>query len=61
MMLVTTPFWVSVVATGQTTVVAVSTTVVTPPRVWVPLGTVVTVAPHTVVVSVTTTVVAGKV
>lgn len=49
------------VATGQVTVVAVSTTVVTPPTVWVPLGTSVPVAPQTVVESVTVKVLAGTV
>lgn len=47
------------VAYGQTTVVEVSTIVVTPPKVWVPLGTAVVVAPHTVVSEVTVRVVAG--
>ena len=35
---------------GAVTVVALSTTVVTPPRVWVPLGTCVVDAAQTVVV-----------
>jgi hypothetical protein len=61
-MLVTTPLGCDeVVAYGHTTVVSVSTTVVTPPRVWVPEGTVVVDAAQTVVVSVSVTVVAGKV
>lgn len=61
MTLVTTPLDSVVVATGQVTVVAVSTTVVTPPTVWVPGVTWVLVAPQTVVVSERVTVVAGTV
>lgn len=62
MTLVTTPSAaVLVVAYGQTMVVDVATTVVTPPSVCVPLGTVVVEAPHTVVVSVSVTVSAGNV
>lgn len=61
MWLVTTPDSVLVVATGQTTVVDVRTTVVTPPMVWVPAGTLVEVAAQTVVVEVTVNVVAGMV
>lgn len=48
-----------VVAYGTVKVVGLETTVVTPPTVWVPLGTAVVVAPHTVVAEVTMTVVAG--
>lgn len=58
--LVTTPLFVFSAAYGQVTVVAWVTTVVTPPRVWVPLGTSVVDAAQTVVVSWTMTVVAGK-
>jgi hypothetical protein len=61
MTLVTTPEWVVVVATGQTTVVEARTTVVTPPTVWVPAGTDAEVAAQTVVVSVMVSVVAGMV
>ena len=57
----TTPELVVVVATGQTTVVDVRTTVVTPPTVFVPAGTVVELAPQTVVVEVTVRVIAGMV
>lgn len=49
------------VAYGQVTVVAVVTEVVTPPTVWVPLGTSVPVASQTVVASVTVRVLAGTV
>ena len=59
--LVTTPELVETVAYGQTTVVAVLTTVVTPPKVTSPAGTLVEAAPQTVVVSETTMVVAGMV
>jgi hypothetical protein len=62
MVLVTSPAEVVVVAYGQTTVVAVSTTVVTPPTVYVPLdGIAVEVAAQTVVSSVMVRVVAGMV
>jgi hypothetical protein len=60
MVLVTTPSMVVTVATGQVTVVAVSTMVVTPPKVWVPEGTWVVVPTQTVVVSLSVTVVAGR-
>lgn len=61
MVLVTTPELVLTVAYGQTTVVAVSTMVVTPPYVCCPAGTDVVAAPQTVVVSLMVTVVAGMV
>ena len=61
MTLVVTSELVSMAAYGQTTVVSFSTTVVTPPAVWVPTGTSVEVAPQTVVDSVRVTVVAGMV
>jgi hypothetical protein len=58
---VTTPAEVETVAYGQTTVVEVSTTVVTPPAVFVPDVAVVEVAAQTVTSSVMITVVAGMV
>lgn len=61
MVLVVTVPEVATVATGQTTVVAVLTTVVTPPTVCVPDGTLVDEAPQTVVVWLTVMVVAEKV
>ena len=61
MTLVRTPEDVLTVAYGQTTVVEVSTTVVTPPTVCVPGGTEVEAAAQTVVDSVRVIVVAGTV
>jgi hypothetical protein len=61
MVLVVTPPLTVVVAYGQTTVVEVSTTVVTPPAVLVPGVHVVEAAPQTVTSSVIVNVVAGKV
>ncbi len=61
MVVVTTPDEVETVAYGQTTVVEVSTTVVTPPAVFVPDVAVVEVGAHTVVSSVIVIVVAGMV
>ena len=60
-MLVTTPSVVSTVGYGQVTVVAVVTMVVTPPTTFSPGVTAVVSGTHTVVSSVRTTVVGGKV